>query len=104
PAVITAAASDIASDLRIDAVAAGRYQLIERLGEGGMGVVWLAEREIGGARQRVALKRLHTGSVAQHTRFREEQRILAALSHPNIAHLVDAGDDGDGNPFLAMEY
>lgn len=104
PAAVVMAARDIAADVRIDAVAPSRYRLIERLGEGGMGVVWLAEREVGGAVQRVALKRLRTGTVAQQARFREEQHILAALNHPNIAHLVDAGDDIGGNPYLAMEY
>lgn len=106
PDVIVTAASDIAADIHIDAAEPGRYRLIERLGEGGMGVVWLAERAMGGALQRVALKRLRTGmtTAGQYARFRVEQRILAALNHPNIAHLVDAGVDGDGNPFLAMEY
>jgi serine/threonine-protein kinase len=104
PAEVIAAASAINADLRIDAVAPGRYRLLERIGEGAMGVVWLAEREVGGALQRVALKRLRIGSLSQHARFREEQRILAALNHPNIAHLIDAGDDRDGAPFLAMEY
>lgn len=104
PAVIAAVESDLAADLRIEAATPGRYHLLERLGEGGMGVVWLAERTAGGVHQRVALKRLSTGSIAQHERFREEQRILATLNHPNIAHLVDAGDDADGTPFLAMEY
>lgn len=104
PKAIAEAAVELSASLRIDATAPGRYRLIERLGEGGMGVVWLAEREVGGARQRVALKRLRAGSVPQHARFHEEQRILATLNHPNIAHLVDAGDDAGGNPFLAMEY
>lgn len=104
PPAIAAAAADLAADLRIDATAPGRYRLIRRLGEGGMGVVWLAEREVAGVHQRVALKRLRMGSVAQHARFHEEQRILAALSHPNIAHLVDAGEDVNGDPFLALEY
>lgn len=104
PAVIAATADELASDLRIDATAPGRYRLVERLGEGGMGVVWLAEREIGDAHQRVALKRLRTGAISQYARFREEQRILATLNHPNIAHLIDAGADADGEPFLAMEY
>lgn len=106
PQAITDASVELAANLRIDAVAPGRYRLLERLGEGGMGTVWLAEREVGDVRQRVALKRLRSGSgsLAQHARFREEQRILAALNHPNIAHLVDAGVDAAGEPFLAMEY
>lgn len=104
PDVIATAAQHLTADLRIDAVSPGRYRLIERLGEGGMGVVWLAEREAGDARQRVALKRLRASTAAQHRRLREEQRILATLNHPYIAHLVDAGEESCGTPFLAMEY
>ncbi len=104
PPAIVCADRALMQDLRVESSTPGRYRLVERLGEGGMGTVWLAERSIGGVIQRVALKRLHTGSGAQHARFHEEQRILAALNHPNIAHLVDAGDDGSGDPFLAMEY
>ncbi|MDL1869198.1 hypothetical protein FBQ98_07205 [Gammaproteobacteria bacterium PRO6] len=82
------------------------YRLIERLGEGGMGQVWLAERDDGSVRQRVALKLLRTGAApaaGERARFMAEGRILAALNHPNIAHLVDAGVGDDGMPFLAME-
>lgn len=104
PPAITLADNELAATLRIEATAPARYHLIERLGEGGMGVVWLAEREVNHVRQRVALKRLRLGAMAQQARFQAEQRILAALSHPNIAHLIDAGSDADGEPFLAMEY
>ena len=104
PPAIAQAAGELAASLRVDGTVPGRYRLVRPLGEGGMGVVWLAEREVGGAFQRVALKRLRAGCVAQHARFHAEQRILATLNHPNIAHLVDAGDDADGAPFLAMEY
>lgn len=104
PPVIVATAEALEAGLRIRAVAPGHYRLIECLGEGGMGVVWLAEREIGEARQLVALKRLRAGAIPRQARFSEEQRILAGLNHPNIAHLVDAGVDADGEPFLAMEY
>jgi len=104
PEAISQAAGALTENLRIDASAPGSYRLIERLGEGGMGVVWLAERNVGGTPQRVALKRLRAGSLTGHARFQEEQRILASLNHPNIAHLVDAGVDADGDPFLAMEY
>jgi serine/threonine-protein kinase len=102
--LVTAAAERLTQDLRIDAGAPGSYRLVRRLGEGGMGVVWLAERRVGTALQRVALKRLHAGAFSLRRRFDEEQRILASLSHPNIAHLLDAGADADGEPFLAMEY
>jgi len=91
---------------RIDANAPRHYALVERLGEGGMGQVWLAERDDGTVRQRVALKLLRGAapSAGELSRFVAEGRILAALNHPNIAHLVDAGGGADGLPFLAMEY
>ncbi|MEO7916509.1 MAG: protein kinase [Dokdonella sp.] len=104
PPSISVAAEELVADQRIDSAAPGSYRLVKCLGEGGMGMVWLAERRVGDVCQHVALKRLRAGSVTQQTRFREEQRILAALNHPNIAHLIDAGTDAGGEPFLAMEY
>jgi len=83
------------------------YRLIEKLGEGGMGVVYLAERQDGDMRQRVALKLLHFAAAddaAIARRFASERRILAELTHPNIARLIDAGVTAEGRPFLAMEY
>lgn len=104
PEAVGAAADALAAELRVEATIPGNYRLIEPIGEGGMGVVWLAERTVGGALQRVALKRLHSGTMTHRSRLLEEQRILATLSHPNIARLLDAGIDRDGVPFLAMEY
>lgn len=104
PELVAQATDRLTRKLRITTVSQGHYRLIKQIGEGGMGVVWLAEREVGGACQRVALKCLRAGCLGQHTRFQEEQRILASLNHPNIAYLVDAGIDAEGNPFLAMEY
>lgn len=92
---------------RIETDAPRHYRLLERLGEGGMGQVWLAERDSAGVHQRVALKLLRGAApptAGELARFLAEGRILAALSHPNIAHLVDAGIGADGLPFLAMEY
>src|SRR5690606_10969239 len=83
------------------------YNLIRQIGEGGMGMVYLAERVEGDFRQTVALKLLATPALAVHntvSRFLLERRLLARLNHPNIAHLVDAGALSDGRPFLAMEY
>ncbi|MBN8480429.1 MAG: serine/threonine protein kinase [Xanthomonadales bacterium] len=100
-------AGTLLADGRLESVAPSRYRLIERIGEGGMGQVWMAEREQGRARQLVALKLLRgTGAIdeAALARFLEEGRILAALNHPNIAHLVEAAQGADGVPFLAMEY
>jgi len=89
-----------------------RYRLIRQLGEGGMGVVYMAERLLdegtaGEIRQRVALKFINTAHVMQPgvlKCFAEERRILATLNHPGIANLIDAGSTGDGRPFLALEY
>ena len=82
------------------------YRLIRELGRGGMGRVWLAERQLGDAVQRVALKQIaHTGWGAEdRRRFERERRILAGLSHPNIAALVDGGSDAHGAPFLATGF
>ena len=104
PELIARTAAELAQGLHINAASQARYRLIERIGEGGMGVVWLAERDAGGVSLRVALKRLRFGSFAQQARFQEEQRILASLNHPNIAYLIDAGSDAEGQSFLAMEY
>jgi serine/threonine-protein kinase len=88
------------------------YRVLQRLGEGGGGVVYLAERLLdegtpGELRQRVALKFLHAADRPGGGllgRFAEERRILATLNHPNIAHLIDGGSTRDGRPFLALEY
>ncbi len=82
------------------------YRLIRELGRGGMGRVWLAERSLGDAVQRVALKQIaHAGWNAEdRRRFERERRILAGLAHPNIAALVDGGSDAHGAPFLATGF
>lgn len=105
--IIEAQAKAAFATPRIESVATARYRLIERVGEGGMGQVWLAEREQGDVRQRVALKMLRAAGADKESsvaRFLEEGRILGALNHPNIAHLVEAGHDAEGAPFLAMEF
>ena len=84
----------------------GPYCLKGLLGRGGMGSVYLAERVDGEIAQRVAVKILLPG--ADHPQLRQrflaERQILAALSHPNIATLLDAGHREDGQPYLVMEY
>jgi serine/threonine protein kinase len=83
------------------------YRLLEELGSGGMGTVWLAERADGAFRQQVAIKMLSGGSARVRslaTRFRVERQILAALDHPGIAKLLDGGALADGTPYLVMEY
>ncbi len=82
----------------------GPYRLGKILGEGGMGVVFLAEREDLG--NRVAIKFLRDAwlSSSRRARFAEEQRTLAQLNHPSIARLYDADTLPDGTPWFAMEF
>ncbi|MCU0950509.1 MAG: serine/threonine protein kinase [Burkholderiaceae bacterium] len=84
----------------------GPYRLLRPLGAGGMGSVWLAERDDVLQRRRVALKmpRLVTGRAALAERLAREREILATLAHPHIARLYDAGVAADGQPFIALEY
>lgn len=84
----------------------GPWALDRLLGEGGMGQVWLARRADGLYERRVALKLLRPGLAdpGLHLRFSRERQILARLEHPHIAHLLDAGIDGDLQPYLALDY
>jgi serine/threonine protein kinase len=84
----------------------GSYLLKDSLGRGGMGTVYLATRVDGEVRQDVAVKLLQPGAdVPQlRARFLAERQILANLSHPYIARLLDAGHRDDGQPYLVMEY
>jgi eukaryotic-like serine/threonine-protein kinase len=84
----------------------GPYRLIRLLGEGGMAEVWLAQRADGSIKRAVALKlpRLRGDRQDLASRFARECDILAALEHPHIARLYDAGISPDGLPYLAMEY
>jgi serine/threonine-protein kinase len=84
----------------------GAFRLVRLLGQGGMGAVWLAERQAGDFQQQVAVKLLRLDAAAPELRerFRIERRILAGLKHPNIAALLDGGTTDDGLPFVVMEY
>jgi serine/threonine protein kinase len=84
----------------------GPYRLIRLLGEGGMAEVWLAQRADGAFKRDVALKLPMLSSPRKDlaSRFARERDILAALEHPNIARLYDAGVSASGLPYLAMEY
>lgn len=84
----------------------GPWAVTERLGEGGMGVVYRADRADGTYEQSVALKVLRRGMDTEGilARFRNERQILAGLEHPNIARLVDGGMTDDGLPwFMSLE-
>ena len=84
----------------------GAWRLTERVGEGGMGAVYRAERVDGAYEQSVALKLLRPGPDAAGLadRLRAERQILARLEHPHIARLYDGGVTAAGLPFLALEY
>ncbi len=84
----------------------GQYRIVRVLGKGGMGAVYLAEREADDVRPVVALKVILRGMDTEEVlaRFRLERRILASLDHPNIARLIDAAVTSDGRPYFVMEY
>ncbi len=84
----------------------GPYKLIKKLGQGGMGIVYLAERVDGQFEQQVALKLIKRGMDSEMIvrRFLAERQILARLDHPNIARLLDGGMTENGQPYFAMEY
>jgi eukaryotic-like serine/threonine-protein kinase len=82
----------------------GPYRIVRVLGQGGMGIVYLAEREDLGSQ--VALKVLRDASLspARRERFEREEKTLAQLNHPSIARLYDAAVVRDGTPYFVMEY
>jgi eukaryotic-like serine/threonine-protein kinase len=83
----------------------GRYQLLSKIGEGGMGQVWLAEQTAPVWRQ-VALKLIKAGMCDDRMlhRFQSERQSLAIMDHPSIAKVFDAGATPDGQPYFVMEY
>ena len=83
----------------------GAWKVGERLGRGGMGEVWAAERIDGGFTQRAAVKLVRSGLASGEilARFRRERQVLAQLSHAAIARLLDGGVAPDGRPWFAME-
>ncbi len=86
------------------AVIAGRYTLQEKIGEGGMGEVWVA-KQTQPVKRKVALKLIKTGmdSRAVLQRFEQERQALALMDHPNIARVLDGGITPTGQPFFVME-
>ena len=81
----------------------GAYRLVSPIGQGGMGLVWLADRCDGQFEGRAAVKLLAMRFGRSEARFRREANILARVTHPNIAHLIDAGVSPDGQPYLVLE-
>ena len=84
----------------------GPYRLIRELGRGGMGTVFLAERDDDQYKASVAIKLVRPGMDTEFilARFRRERQTLARLQHPNIARLLDGGTTSDGLPYIVMEY
>jgi WD40 repeat protein/tRNA A-37 threonylcarbamoyl transferase component Bud32 len=82
----------------------GRYKLLERVGEGGCGVVYVAE-QVEPVRRRVALKVIRPGMDSRSViaRFEAERQALAMMDHPNIAKVLDAGTTENGRPYFVME-
>ncbi len=102
---IAASAAQALRQMDATGARCGAFRLMSVIGRGGMGVVYLAERVDGEVSQRAAVKLLHPGwSELHRERFLQEREILAGLTHPNIAHLLDAGRLDDGQPYFAMEY
>jgi hypothetical protein len=82
----------------------GRYKLLQEIGEGGMGTVYMAEQREP-IRREVALKIIKPGMDTRHViaRFEAERQALAMMDHPNIAHVLDAGATESGRPYFVME-
>jgi serine/threonine protein kinase len=103
---ITQMAELALKQLDVPPLLCGSYRLGDLLGRGGMGTVYLAERVDGEVTHKAAVKLLRPGADDPQIRqrFMAERQILATLSHPNIASLLDAGHREDGQPYLLMEY
>ncbi|HEV8217655.1 MAG TPA: serine/threonine-protein kinase, partial [Gemmatimonadaceae bacterium] len=110
PSVAAAAAVQNSRDRRrarhVEGRRVGAYRLVREIGRGGMARVFLAERAEGGFVHSVALKLMRPGldTDVDHARFRAERQILASLSHPNIARLLDGGATEDGLPYFVLEH
>src|SRR5690606_21887100 len=84
----------------------GPYRLLPGIGAGGMGQEWLAERDDGAFRQKVAHKVLASalGDPEAVRRAEAERQFVAWLNHPNIAHVIDGGTSAEGQPYVVMAY
>ena len=92
-------------DTSLTGITIGSYTLTSRIGDGGMGSVWLGKRSDGRYEGQVAIKLLNSSLVGRggEERFRREGVILARLGHPHIARLIDAGVSNTGQPYLVLE-
>ena len=87
-------------------VAVGHYRLVRKIGEGGMGSVYVALRSDDVFRKTVAIKVMRRDRATEEfgRRFRQERQVLASLDHPHIARILDGGTTKDGLPYYVMEY
>ncbi|MFO0904018.1 MAG: tetratricopeptide repeat protein [Pirellulales bacterium] len=99
-----AATADYGGEAAAGFVVGGRYTLREKIGEGGMGEVWVA-KQIEPVKRKVALKLIKTGMASRTVvqRFEQERQALALMDHPNIARVLDGGLTSTGQPFFVME-
>jgi len=104
-AAIRAEAASLLQEPLLASPRLGAYRVIEEIGRGGMGSVYLAERDDDQYRKQVAIKVVKRGMDTEEVlrRFRHERQILAGLEHPYIARLIDGGTTPDGRPFFVME-
>jgi eukaryotic-like serine/threonine-protein kinase len=100
---VAAPASQVGVHHAPDFRSIGPYRLLEKIGEGGMGQVWLAE-QTAPVQRRVALKLIRAGMYddALLRRFQSERQSLAMMNHPSIAKVFDAGATSDGQPYFVM--
>jgi serine/threonine protein kinase/tetratricopeptide (TPR) repeat protein len=105
PPLAAAGSPDEARDEARVSSRVGPYLLVQRLGEGGMGEVWLAD-QTEGVRRRVALKIIKRGMDTKEVllRFEAERQALAMMDHPYVAKVFDAGSTPQGRPYFAMEH
>jgi serine/threonine protein kinase/tetratricopeptide (TPR) repeat protein len=105
PAALGGAPDRLVGALEAGQIFAQRFQLVRRLGEGGMGQVWLAE-QTSPVRRLVALKLIKAGMYDEAVvqRFQSERQSLAIMDHPAIAKVFDAGTTPQGQPYFVMEY
>jgi eukaryotic-like serine/threonine-protein kinase len=89
----------------LEGLRVGSYTLVSPIGRGGMGTVWLAERSDGRFTRSAAVKLLNAALIGRtgEERFKHEGTLLARLTHPHIAHLIDAGVTTTGQPYLVLE-
>jgi serine/threonine protein kinase len=106
PTIDSFGAAAIADAQRGNLEVIGPYRRVRKLGQGGMGQVWVAERSDGRFERKAAVKFLNVALMGQvgEDRFKREGAILGRFSHRNIAELLDAGVSSSGQPYIVLEY